>query len=164
MHPSPAFDKYGWEVSGICKVRYPWTQVFSYFLDVPACMPWWKKCSISGQEICCLIEHHAFCLLTNLMISFLGLKFAAVIKGFQNKLKSSDATLEEVAIGGDEETPLCNNPQVKKMGVWVVYLNPLQTKQHQTLEREMYFSGIRLLGTGVEWVVTKKMNEEIGTM
>jgi hypothetical protein len=84
------------------------------------------------------------------MISFLGLKFAAVIKGFQNKLKSSDATLEEVAIGGDEETPLCNNPQVKKMGVWVVYLNPLQTKQHQTLEREMYFSGIRLLGTGVE--------------
>jgi len=50
------------------------------------------------------------------MISFLGLKFVAVIKGFQNKLKSSDATLEEVAIGGDEETPLCNNPQVQR---WV---------------------------------------------
>jgi hypothetical protein len=50
------------------------------------------------------------------MISFLGLKFAAVIKGFQYNLKSSDATLEEVAIGGDEETPLCNNPQVKR---WV---------------------------------------------
>jgi hypothetical protein len=36
------------------------------------------------------------------------------------------------------------------MGVAAVYLNPLQTKQHQTLEREMYFSGIRRLGTGME--------------
>jgi hypothetical protein len=51
------------------------------------------------------------------MISFLGLKFVTVIKGFQNKLKSSEATLEEVAIGGDEETPLCNNPQVQR---WVL--------------------------------------------